>query len=233
MANIIKLGSLLLDGTHIEPCSEYQPGQIIEFANGNDVPWVIANGLLIASWRLLYNISWNDLNEQSLVFGKRISINGQQFLCRLLKVGANVNAPNEWDAALDIVGAADSLWEWRKAFCWGQENSASYRALRGCGAARRWYFVAPDIRRLNYGYRPVLELLPTEHRNFGNRICAIGGQSILYGTLVDVTDYDMIILSEPTSMMAKADNGKLYSKLQNRMVVIDYHQMIVQTIEGE
>ena len=180
----------------------------------------------------MYNISWNDLNEQNLVFGKRISINGQQFLCRLLKVGANVNAPNEWDAALDIVGAADSLWGWRKAFCWGQENSASYRALRGCGAARRWYFVAPDIRRLNYGYRPVLELLPTEHRNFGNRICAIGGQSILYGKILELTSYDAIIQPEQTSIFAAADDGRLYSNLNDGTIAIDQHLMAVQVLSN-
>lgn len=232
MANIIKLGSILLDGVNTEPGAKYKPGQSIRFADGDTLSWVVVNGLLIADRPLLVNISWDDLNEQDLVFGKQISINGQQFLCRLLKVGAHVDAPNKWDSALDVVGDANTLCKWKKAACWGQENTASYRALRGYGAARHWRFVAPDIRWPNYGYRPVLEPFPTDDLKSENRVCAIGGQSILYGKILELTSYDAIIQPEQTSIFADADDGRLYSDLNDGTIAIDQHLMAVQVLSN-
>lgn len=64
--------------------------------------------LLICDRNILANVSWNDLNGQSLVSGKTITIDGQQYLIRLLTGGSNYRsgsdsysggAPsnNEWD----------------------------------------------------------------------------------------------------------------------------------------
>ena len=64
--------------------------------------------LLICDRNILANVSWNDLNGQSLVSGKTITIDGQQYLIRLLTGGSNYRngtdsysggspANNEWD----------------------------------------------------------------------------------------------------------------------------------------
>lgn len=76
MANIIKLGSLHLDGAPVKPGEKYQPGQIVGFSDGISLSWVLVNGLLIADRTLLVDISWDDLNGQDLVFGKPVIIEG-------------------------------------------------------------------------------------------------------------------------------------------------------------
>jgi hypothetical protein len=64
--------------------------------------------LLVADRNLLVNISWDDLNAQSLVSGKTITIDGQQYKLRLLTAGSNYRSgtdaysggsptTNEWD----------------------------------------------------------------------------------------------------------------------------------------
>lgn len=64
--------------------------------------------LLICDRNILASVSWDDLNGQSLVTGKTITIDGQQYKCRLLTGGNNYRsgsdaysggspATNEWD----------------------------------------------------------------------------------------------------------------------------------------
>lgn len=233
MGSVNKLGSMLLNGTHTQPGSEYKPGQSICFADGDTLSWVVINGLLIADRPVLVNISWDHLNDQKLVFGKQVTINGLQFSCRLLRVGAEECVPNEWDAALDAVGEDDALWHWNGIFFWGQESVsgfASHRANRGCDSARRYYWDSSYHWNVFVGFRPVLEPLPSDNLISGIEVCAIGGQSILYGKLLEVTDYDAIIRLESNSILADTDSGTLYSRLDNCKIAIDYHRMTVQNM---
>ena len=233
MANIIKLGSILLDGTHTKPGSEYQPGQSIGFADGDTLSWIVVNGLLIADRPLLVNISWDDLNSQDLVFGKQVIINGQHFLCRLLQVGEKEGVPNEWDAALDVVGDDNDLWHWHKTVFWGQENAyGSYCSLRGLTSARFYRWKPAFNKNEFYGFRPALEPIAPESLTPETRVCAIGGQSVLYGTLLETTDYDVLVQPEQTSMMANVDTGNLYTKLNNGTIAIDQHLMAVQVLSN-
>jgi len=124
MANIIGMGSLYLDGCPAEIGSKYNPGQAIsigETAQGKEIHWVVVNDMLIADRCILTEVSWDDLDAQSLVFGKGVSIGGFSFTARLLQVGTKEDAPNEWDSALDTVGEDNSLWHWEDMFFWGQE----------------------------------------------------------------------------------------------------------------
>lgn len=124
MANIIKLGSLFLDGRPVETGMQYVPSQTIEVGEmtpSKEIGWVAVNGLLIADQYLLTNVSWDDLDVQGLVFGKEVTVQGLRFKIRLLKVGSKEDVPNEWDAALDAVGEDDTLWHWDHKFFWGQE----------------------------------------------------------------------------------------------------------------
>lgn len=64
--------------------------------------------LFICDRVILVNVSWDTLNAQGYVTGKQIIIDGQPYLCRLLKGGANYRSgsdhysggtlPNEWDS---------------------------------------------------------------------------------------------------------------------------------------
>ena len=107
MATIVKMGSLYQNSNLAVLGEFFQPEAEIRISDtvpGHEISWVVVNGLLIADRCLLINISWDDLNKQGLVLGKKISIDGVEYVCRLLKVGNEKGVPNEWDEALDVVG---------------------------------------------------------------------------------------------------------------------------------
>ena len=230
MGTVLTFGSILLNETYSKPGAEYQPGQSIGFGQGNDLRWIMVNDLLIADQTLLVNISWNDLDQQDFVFGKPVTLNGQQFLCRLLKVGAENGAPNEWDSALDMVDDEDCLWHWDKISFWGQEKlDFSNGVYRGSYLPRFWNWFDTAVRSPIIGFRPALEPVPSDHLASGEQVCAIGGQSVLYGKLLEVTDYDALVKPEDGFKPVKADIGKRYTKLQDGTFIIDRTRMTVQS----
>ena len=201
MTNTIKLGSLYLGGHPVEIETKYVPGQAIKIGDtitGKELSWVAANGMLVADRCLLTHISWDDLDAQDLVFGKEVKIQGFRFTARLLKVGSNEGVPNEWDAALDTVGEDDGLWHWKNKFFWGQESvseSASSRAYRGYSSARYWNWHYSSRRYAFLGFRPALELLPTDPSALrrGQEVMAIGRDGCVVGNLVGENQYDLLL----------------------------------------
>ena len=206
MANIIKLGSLFLDGRPVETGMQYVPSQTIEVGEmtpSKEIGWVAVNGLLIADQCLLTNVSWDDLDVQGLVFGKEVTVQGLRFKIRLLKVGSKEDVPNEWDAALDAVGEDDTLWHWDHKFFWGQEpvsGSVSHRAIRGYTSARHWGWSDSSSRHALLGFRPALEPLPTDPSaiRHSQEALVIGRAGAVAGSLIDATAYDLVI--QPTLM---------------------------------
>lgn len=223
MANIIKLGSLFLDGRPVETGMQYVPSQTIEVGEmtpSKEIGWVAVNGLLIADQCLLTNVSWDDLDVQGLVFGKEVTVQGLRFKIRLLKVGSKEDVPNEWDAALDAVGEDDTLWHWDHKFFWGQEpvsGSVSHRALRGYGSARYWNWNGSSSRTARLGFRPALEPLPTDPSaiRHSQEALVIGRAGAVAGSLIDATAYDLVIqpnadgLIGEVSFAAKMQDGTL------------------------
>lgn len=223
MANIIKLGSLFLDGRPVETGMQYVPSQTIEVGEmtpSKEIGWVAVNGLLIADQCLLTNVSWDDLDVQGLVFGKEVTVQGLRFKIRLLKVGSKEDVPNEWDAALDAVGEDDTLWHWDHKFFWGQEpvsGSVSHRAIRGYTSARHWGWSDSSSRRASVGFRPALEPLPTDPSaiRHSQEALVIGRAGAVAGSLIDATAYDLVIqpnadgLIGEVSFAAKMQDGTL------------------------
>lgn len=223
MANIIKLGSLFLDGRPVETGMQYVPSQTIEVGEmtpSKEIGWVAVNGLLIADQCLLTNVSWDDLDVQGLVFGKEVTVQGLRFKIRLLKVGSKEDVPNEWDAALDAVGEDDTLWHWDHKFFWGQEpvsGSVSYRVTRGYSSARRFRWYSSGTRRVHLGFRPALEPLPTDPSaiRHSQEALVIGRAGAVAGSLIDATAYDLVIqpnadgLIGEVSFAAKMQDGTL------------------------
>ena len=168
MANIIGMGSLYLDGRPAEIGLAYKPGKTISIGEtipGKEISWVVVNNMLIADRCILTEVSWDDLDAQSLVFGKGVSIGGFSFVARLIQVGAEEGATNEWDSALDTVGEDNSLWHWEDMFFWGQEaatGTASSRAYRGYTSARTFYCTSSSRRSVSLGFRPALVPLPSD-----------------------------------------------------------------------
>lgn len=223
MANIIKLGSLFLDGRPVETGMQYVPSQTIEVGEmtpSKEIGWVAVNGLLIADQCLLTNVSWDDLDVQGLVFGKEVTVQGLRFKIRLLKVGSKEDVPNEWDAALDAVGEDDTLWHWDHKFFWGQEpvsGSVSHRAIRGYTSARHWGWSDSSSRHAGLGFRPALEPLPTDPSaiRHSQEALVIGRAGAVAGSLIDATAYDLVIqpnadgLIGEVSFAAKMQDGTL------------------------
>lgn len=223
MANIIKLGSLFLDGRPVETGMQYVPSQTIEVGEmtpSKEIGWVAVNGLLIADQCLLTNVSWDDLDVQGLVFGKEVTVQGLRFKIRLLKVGSKEDVPNEWDAALDAVGEDDTLWHWDHKFFWGQEpvsGSVSHRAIRGYTSARHWGWSDSSSRHALIGFRPALEPLPTDPSaiRHSQEALVIGRAGAVAGSLIDATAYDLVIqpnadgLIGEVSFAAKMQDGTL------------------------
>lgn len=223
MANIIKLGSLFLDGRPVETGMQYVPSQTIEVGEmtpSKEIGWVAVNGLLIADQCLLTNVSWDDLDVQGLVFGKEVTVQGLRFKIRLLKVGSKEDVPNEWDAALDAVGEDDTLWHWDHKFFWGQEpvsGSVSHRAIRGYNSARFWDWSDSSLRHAFLGFRPALEPLPTDPSaiRHSQEALVIGRAGAVAGSLIDATAYDLVIqpnadgLIGEVSFAAKMQDGTL------------------------
>lgn len=223
MANIIKLGSLFLDGRPVETGMQYVPSQTIEVGEmtpSKEIGWVAVNGLLIADQCLLTNVSWDDLDVQGLVFGKEVTVQGLRFKIRLLKVGSKEDVPNEWDAALDAVGEDDTLWHWDHKFFWGQEpvsGSVSNRAYRGFSSARYWGDYYASGSNSGVGFRPALEPLPTDPSaiRHSQEALVIGRAGAVAGSLIDATAYDLVIqpnadgLIGEVSFAAKMQDGTL------------------------
>lgn len=223
MANIIKLGSLFLDGRPVETGMQYVPSQTIEVGEmtpSKEIGWVAVNGLLIADQCLLTNVSWDDLDVQGLVFGKEVTVQGLRFKIRLLKVGSKEDVPNEWDAALDAVGEDDTLWHWDHKFFWGQEpvsGSVSHRAVRGYNSARYYRWHTSSNRYALCGFRPALEPLPTDPSaiRHSQEALVIGRAGAVAGSLIDATAYDLVIqpnadgLIGEVSFAAKMQDGTL------------------------
>lgn len=72
----------------------------------------------------------------------------------------------------------NQLWHWVGVYSWCQETwaeNASYRAFRGYGSARVWYYYSSGNRCVSVGFRPVLEVLNTDplisdsDRNLGDK----------------------------------------------------------------
>lgn len=226
MANIIKLGSLFLDGRPVETGMQYVPSQTIEVGEmtpSKEIGWVAVNGLLIADQCLLTNVSWDDLDVQGLVFGKEVTVQGLRFKIRLLKVGSKEDVPNEWDAALDAVGEDDTLWHWDHKFFWGQEpvsGSVSYRAIRGYDSARGYDWHASSSRYADYGFRPALEPLPTDPSaiRHSQEALVIGRAGAVAGSLIDATAYDLVIQPNADGLIGEVSFA---AKMQDGTLVVD------------
>ena len=226
MTQTLKFGSLYVNDKPIDPGTEYKPDQAISFGTmtpDKAINWVPVNGLLIADRCLLARISWDDLNDQGLVFGREIQLFGFRFWARLLKVGNCEGVPNEWDSALDIVGENDDLWHWEDMFFWGQETvltDASSRAYRGYRSARLWSWNNSSYRYATLGFRPALEPLATVPTTLklGQDVLAIGKDGAVVGKLMDATTYDLVIQPNADGLVGKA---AFAANIRNGTVAVD------------
>ena len=109
---LVKLGSIYFDGNPVAPGSalDGQQFSIGDTRPGKELQWVQDGRLLVADRCICVNISWDNLNKMGFVFGTLVVVDNNSYLCRCLKVGSWVGAPNEWDTLLDKYGEDNALW---------------------------------------------------------------------------------------------------------------------------
>jgi len=114
--NIRKFGTLYLDNEKQKRPVDFlgfqdvpiYVGQKIEIrdtnkSDENKLSWIEINDndkrLLVCDRNILKQVSWNDLNDQNLIFGKVVIIEGKKYILRLLTGYSENNRykPNEWD----------------------------------------------------------------------------------------------------------------------------------------
>lgn len=164
---IVSLGTVFENGFVRQPgfyCQgpAYSPGIFLgNTVPGLEIPWVKVGDMYIAKHNICTHISWDALNSLGYIFGVPVYIDGQQYICRSLKVGDNEDQDNEWDALLNQCGGDNMVWNCECDQFWGQEtdgNSGSIVCGRGAASTR-------DIQNAactydNVGFRPMLEPLP-------------------------------------------------------------------------
>ena len=120
--------------------------------------------LLVCDRNIKNKISWDQLNEKNLVFGKTITIDNIKYRVRLL-------TSNEWDKLIVKHTPLDSDSHWKNMYSWCQ-NVYSINFLKRyyssdlttrviCGNSTVSYFNNTPSSNVNtnIGWRPCLEIL--------------------------------------------------------------------------
>ena len=183
-----------------------------EYAQQNKYP----HSLFVADYNVTHTVSWNDLNNEGLIFGKGYVAGGVDYTLRAPSAGSGSTGSydsergtpqsNEWDKILD----KDSgyIKNWSDMYSWGQDTSsdnASRRAIRGCYSARGWGRPTATSSFPDVGFRPVLEVLnPDTLGSDGLEVVTLdlGG-----GKLGNSSDAIQIIVKNGSEFTAPASDG--------------------------
>ena len=88
-------------------------------------------------------------------------------------MGYDWDRQNEWDKALAIMGADNSLWHWNSMYFWGAEGLTTVtRIARGCHTAYTRDYADEDSRYFNVGFRPCLIPLEDDFASY-----LVGGEA--------------------------------------------------------
>ena len=181
-----------------------ESGWLDDTIPGKEISWINVNGLLIADRNLRTNISWNTLNQFGFVFGRSIEIDGHSYLCRLPKMGVDLDADSEWVNLIADTDTDNDLWHWQRAYSWGQETPIGkdfehWRVCCGYSSSCTWTAELAEKETPDIGWRPILEpLIGAVDSTMIGRKLRVGNRSwIMSGYLVGYTDYDLL-LDSPT-----------------------------------
>jgi len=120
--------------------------------------------LLVCDRNIKNKISWDQLNERNLVFGKTIEINNIKYRVRLL-------TSNEWDKLIVKYTPKNSDSHWSNMYSWCQNvYSIEYlkrycstvltvRVMRGYSTVSYFTDSTSSNVNTNIGWRPCLEIL--------------------------------------------------------------------------
>ena len=184
-----------------------------EYAQKNKYP----HSLFIADYNVTHTVSWDDLNNAGLIFGKDFAAGGVGYTLRAPSVGSERTGSgesqrgtpqiNEWDKLLDKNDGY--IKNWKRMASWGQDtrpdNSTPFRAVRGFHSARGWEFNSSSYQNGILGFRPILEVLnPDTLGSDGLKVVTIAlGGGKLGGSAEDI----QIIVKNGESFTAPASDG--------------------------
>ena len=187
-----------------------------EGVSTDDIVKPYAHSLFVADYNVTHTVSWDDLNNEGLIFGKGYVAGGVDYTLRAPSAGSDSTGSydsergtpqsNEWDTIL--VKDNGYIQNWNKMSSLGQDtfsHDASYRAVRGCISARYSTWTASSTRLALYGFRPVLEVLnPDTLGSDGLNVVTLdlGG-----GTLGGSSDAIQIIVKTGSTFTAPASDG--------------------------
>lgn len=175
---------------------------------GCELEWVHLDGIYVSRRNIRQNISWNELNAEGLIFGKKITIDRRPFLCRVPSIGLDEDAQlrgetgaNEWSRLVDATSAGTGFWAWTGCWSWAQESMApkgptmtEHKGCFGYMSAKMWGWQPPNRKSNIIGWRPILEPIVELAPDMVGKLVQVGFNAIeIHGYLVEFTDYDLVL----------------------------------------
>ena len=183
-----------------------------DYATQNKYP----HSLFVADYAVTHTVSWDELNNAGLIFGKSYTGGSVDYTLRAPSVGSwytgsgdsahGTPQSNEWDAVLDK--NSSYIKNWYRMLSWGQDTArsgSSYHALRGYSSARNWDFSSATYQYVIVGFRPVLEVLNTD--TLGSDGLKAVTLDLNGGKLGGSTDNIQIIVKNGAAFTAPASDG--------------------------
>ena len=170
-----------------------------------------SHSLFVADYAVTHTVSWDELNNAGLIFGKSYTGGSVEYTLRAPSGKSTFDSrgmlqSNEWDAVLDK--NSGYVKNWYRMYSWGQDTSSSnsyFCVLRGYSSARLWGSNLAYDRFEFHGFRPVLEVLNTD---------ALGPDGLKAvtldlngGKLGGSTDNIQIIVKNGAAFTAPASDG--------------------------
>jgi hypothetical protein len=133
---------------------------LIDAGISKDTDFIFVAGVgWVANRNVCTGKSYNYLEECGYVIGKKITLDGTDYLCRILRC-------TEWDDCMDW-NDSDDVWHWKDVYSWVRsleyERAASiYRVIRGYPASSYLGNGNAPAATANVGFRPALEVLNSD-----------------------------------------------------------------------
>ena len=225
---IESFGTLFCDGSPIGPETAVSDGEIpapeiglepinsLKFGNsghGTPMPWFKMGSLWVSCYVYCLGVSWRELQRMGYIYGTPICIDGEKYLCRSMVL----NNHGEWGRILkeyDILH--DKHMKNASAF-FGQDFVAGNGIFQEDRCSIAGDSSKPSLIRAvkvgvhnsEIGFRPVLEPIgpmPVVNSSMlGQSISLYCGAFRLDGTLMDYTDYDLVLKVEPNKVIDGQD----------------------------
>ena len=212
----IKLGTLYLENSPFPPGSAFLTSLDMKIGNtqpGLELSWLQLDGFLLADHLVCTKINWNELNRLGYIGGRIVSVDGRTYLCRLVDVGNGVGR-SEWDDIADAVAGLnewDFLTQWNNLKFWGRfPHRRDTAAIIGGAGFNRVKFLRKGAVFHSTGFLPILipvTLVPKiDSTTIDQELMVVGSGGDVSGTLIDFTDYDLVLDAKEPSPLSRTDS---------------------------